>query len=186
MQTQKHKPVRKHVRKPKQKAIRKLAKTQKMHRKPATKIVVGYVYADWCGHCRALKPVWKQMKKILPMHLVEYEEVNSNKQDEHIAKINRKYGVSMVPPQGYPYIFKIVGQKIHEYSGNRDAKTMATWFRQGAPHEQKPELQNAGSDSIFGKGFFQGGIKSKRSVTRSTERTNKRRTQKSWFASLFD
>jgi thiol-disulfide isomerase/thioredoxin len=159
-------------------------KTQKQVRKPKT--VVGYVYAEWCGHCKALRPIWKQMKKILPMHLVEYEEVNSNKQDEHIAKINHKYGVSMTHPQGYPYIFKITGGQVHEYTGNRDAKTMAVWFLQGASQDQKTELQNAGSDSVFGKGVFQGGIKSKRSVTRSTGRTNKRWTQKSWFASLFD
>ena len=118
------------------------------------------------------------------MHLVDYEEVNAKKQDEHIAEINRKYGVNMTNPLAYPYIFKIVGGKVHEYTGNRNAKEMAAWFRGGAPVEQRQEKQPSETDSVFGKGLFRGGIKPKRSTERKS-RTNKRRTQKSWIASLF-
>ena len=95
----------------------------------SNKTVVGYIHADWCGHCTALKPVWAQMRKIIPQHLVVYEEINSNYQDARIANLNKTHGVNMVAPQGYPYIFKISDGKIHEYSGERSAPKMAEWFR---------------------------------------------------------
>ena len=29
------------------------------------KILIGKVYANWCGHCQHLKPEWLKMKKEL-------------------------------------------------------------------------------------------------------------------------
>ncbi len=169
--------------------------TQKRKIHGPNKIVVGYIHADWCGHCTALKPVWAQMKKIIPMHLVVYEDINSNHQDARIAKLNKTYGVNMGTPQGYPYIFKIVDGKIHEYSGERSAQKMADWFTGKAKHAGADvgtgDGTVASSHSSFGKGLFRGGIKHKRARRHTVgkrncgSRSNKRRTQKSFFSQFF-
>lgn len=160
--------------------------TRKLNTPKPSKIVVGYIHADWCGHCTALKPVWAQMRKIIPQHMVVYEDINSNYQDARIAKINAKYGVNMVAPPGYPYIFKIVDGKIHEYSGERTAKQLADWF---IGKEQPEKIHDAsGSKSEFGAGMFRGGIKKKTQRRRHTvgnKRGNKRRSKKSLFSQLF-
>lgn len=162
--------------------------TQKRKIHGPTKIVVGYIHADWCGHCTALKPVWAQMKKIIPMHLVVYEDINSNHQDARIAKLNKTYGVNMVTPQGYPYIFKIVDGKIHEYSGERSAQKMADWFLGKAKHAGADTVAS-GSDSSFGAGIFRGGLKKKRARRHTVSKRNfgnrRRGTQKSLFSQLF-
>jgi len=166
-------------------------RTQKRHKtQKQPKIVVGYVYADWCGHCKALKPIWEKMKKILPANLVTYEEVNSNRQDKHIPEINKKHGVNMTAPQGYPYIFKIHGGNVEEYAGERDAHKMAQWFRGGG--SDKKELEEAvGPSSVsdsFGKGIFRGGVNTKRNLNKThKQKSNKNKTQKSksFFSSWF-
>lgn len=180
-----------------------------------SKIVVGYIHADWCGHCTALKPVWAQMQKIIPQHLVVYEDINSNYQDARIAKLNKTHGVNMSAPQGYPYIFKISDGKIHEYSGERNAKKMADWFRgKGQPtvpasvpfasvpasgpaldpfasgQASGPASGPAMTDSAFGAGMFRGGLKKKKKQMMRRHTVGKRSgrirgTQKSFFSRLF-
>ena len=77
--------------------------------KNTPKIVMGKVYADWCGHCQALKPEWARMKKMVPMHKVVCVEINDKHKEVGIANLNQKYGVQLPMPNGYPTIFKIVG-----------------------------------------------------------------------------
>jgi thiol-disulfide isomerase/thioredoxin len=100
------------------------------------KIVMGKVYADWCGHCQALKPEWARMKKIVPMRKVVCVEINDKHKEVGIANLNRKYGVQLPMPNGYPTIFKIVGKKISYYEGARTAKDLAKW----AMHGGEPEI----------------------------------------------
>jgi len=159
-------------------------RTQKRHKNDTKqpKIVVGYVYADWCGHCKALKQIWEKMKKLLPAHLVTYEEVNSNHQDKRIPEINKKHGVNMSAPQGYPYIFKIHGGKVEEYNGNREEKEMAQWFRGGSVKKEleAPVIGPSSVSDSFGKGIFRGGVNTKRNLNKThKQKSNKNKTQKS-------
>ena len=88
-------------------------------------IIIGKVYADWCGHCQALKPKWEQLKQILPkgrVQTVEIEETETDKRAEFEKKHKKTINVS-----GYPTIFKIVNGKIEYYSGPREPEDMKKW-----------------------------------------------------------
>lgn len=93
-------------------------------------ILVGKVYANWCGHCQTLKPEWMKMKKELKskiknmgyhMQFVEIEESEQNK----LAKFKNKFPNLTV--NGYPTIFKHTGGSIEYYQGPRVADKMTNW-----------------------------------------------------------
>jgi len=88
-------------------------------------IIIGKVYADWCGHCQELKPKWAQLKKILPkgrVQTIEIEEAETDKRAQ-FEKTHKK----TIDVNGYPTIFKIVNNKIEYYSGPREAEDMKRW-----------------------------------------------------------
>ena len=88
-------------------------------------IIIGKVYANWCGHCQDLKPKWQSLKRILPkgrVQFVEIEESEKNKRSQFEKKHNKTLNVN-----GYPTIFKIVNNKIEYYSGPREPEDMKRW-----------------------------------------------------------
>jgi hypothetical protein len=88
-------------------------------------IIIGKVYADWCGYCQALKPKWEQLKRILPkgrVQTVEIEETETDKRAQFEKTHKKTINVS-----GYPTIFKIVNGKIEYYTGPREPEDMKRW-----------------------------------------------------------
>lgn len=94
--------------------------TRKNDKNP-TKII-GKIYANWCGHCNALKPHWEKMKSDLKNNPIEIVEI----EDSEVARLTafkKKHGIQI---NGYPTIFKILG-KVEYYNGPRDAKSIKQW-----------------------------------------------------------
>ena len=94
-------------------------------------IIIGKVYADWCGHCQALKPKWEKLKQILPkgrVQTVEIEEAETEKRAQFEKKHKKTIDVS-----GYPTIFKIVNNKIEYYTGPREPEDMKRWVLSAPP-----------------------------------------------------
>jgi len=90
------------------------------------KVVVGKIYAEWCGHCITLKPEWDAMKidlKSYPdIELVEIEEKEKDKLDE----FKKKY--PNVEISGYPTILKVSGETIEYYNGERTKDKIKDWI----------------------------------------------------------
>jgi thiol-disulfide isomerase/thioredoxin len=90
-------------------------------------IIVGKIYANWCGHCQSLKPEWYKMKKMLKcknknIQFIEIEE----SQEQKLNKFKKKFPTLEI--NGYPTIFKITANKhIEYYTGNRITKDMKKW-----------------------------------------------------------
>ena len=89
-------------------------------------ITLGLVYADWCGHCNALKPEWNITKDMLKdnsnIKLVEINDKDENK-NEVMKNID-----STLVANGYPTIFKKVsGKPVEYYQGERNAKDLVKW-----------------------------------------------------------
>jgi thiol-disulfide isomerase/thioredoxin len=94
-------------------------------------IIVGKIYAEWCGHCQRLEPEWKQMKEKLNenknIEFVEIEEQNLDKLDELNEKNKERFHGQKVTYEGFPTIFKIVDGNPTYYNGERDADKMYQW-----------------------------------------------------------
>lgn len=126
-------------------------------------IIVGKVYANWCGHCKDLKPIWEELKSSLEKKMesldlkidfVEIEESEKKKLEEYPGlKVN-----------GYPTIFKIKNNgKIEYYDGHRELAKMQDWV-----------LGNEKKDSMVGGKSK----KSKKSKSSKKSKTKKRTTKK--------
>ena len=89
--------------------------------------IIGLVHAEWCGHCKELKPKWDEMKsKINPSQShIEIKEVEESDTAE-ISELKQNH--SSLEINGYPTIFKIspVG-KIEYYQGVRDVDSLVKW-----------------------------------------------------------
>ena len=111
------------------------------------KIIVGKIYADWCGHCKSLKPEWNKMKEMIKLNTgrtlknVEfkfYEMGETAENDmynislqQQINDFNAKHfpnGDKKVEVDGYPTLFKICRKKIEYYSGPRIANDLYNWY----------------------------------------------------------
>jgi thiol-disulfide isomerase/thioredoxin len=106
-------------------------------------LIIGKIYADWCGHCIALVPEWKKMKQMI--HHKRFDDTNvifkdmgdtkENKKrgimvDSLIEKFNKQNRANQEPIKvdgGFPTIFKIYNGKLEYYKGARDAKSMFQW-----------------------------------------------------------
>jgi thioredoxin-like negative regulator of GroEL len=113
-------------------------KTRK-HTKSA--ITVGLIYANWCGHCQALKPEWRKMKRGLHgknCHYLEIEDSDPHK-DRKMAHVNSRLKMGKLEVNGYPTVFRIKDGKIEYYQGDRSASAMAQWFKGGAANQERTE-----------------------------------------------
>lgn len=73
---------------------------------PTGMIMVG---ANWCSHCQALKPIWKQLYKETKDHTIGAIDAMKNQELVHMMGI-----------RGYPTILIVLNNgKLKEYNGSR-------------------------------------------------------------------
>jgi thiol-disulfide isomerase/thioredoxin len=93
--------------------------------------VAGLIYADWCGHCNALKPAWNQLKAhIKNTHEIIEIESSDPTLDEHVSMINQrlKRDSDALVVRGFPTIFKIDENNLSYYNGDRSIDDMLQFF----------------------------------------------------------
>ena len=111
---------------------------------PKNTIVVGKVYANWCGHCKNLKPEWVRMKSHIQRkkgktHIV-YAEIEENEIDTKLKTL-QDTNKTQIAVNGYPTLFRIVNGKVEYYNGNREANQMADWYLSGGSNKE-PEIMS--------------------------------------------
>jgi protein disulfide-isomerase-like protein len=90
--------------------------------KSGTKLVL--FYADWCGHCKKIKPVWDETAKEVNEDEVKMIKVNCGEGSKEDQEIMKKYSID-----GYPTIIKFVNGKASLYQGDRDADGFKEMFQ---------------------------------------------------------
>lgn len=89
--------------------------------KTGTKLVL--FYADWCGHCTKIKPIWDEAANDVNTDGVKMIKVNCGEGTDDDKKIMKKYTID-----GYPTIIKFVEGKPSLYRGERDADSFKKVF----------------------------------------------------------
>jgi thiol-disulfide isomerase/thioredoxin len=122
--------------------------TKKHHNKSKKIIVIGKVYADWCGHCQALKPEWKKMKHHVHSKKgklrVVFVEIEEKAIDHKLKQLKNEYVVD-VEVNGYPTVFKIENGKVDYFNGNRRSTDISNWVLRGGGGDGNHSQQNDNS-----------------------------------------
>lgn len=121
--------------------------------KPKMHLVIGKIYADWCGHCTAMSPAWNEMIEDIKndMHLIEEKEttplksykkyvskdgksvveiieMESESMDDELPYVQKQYSPAVIMQGGFPTLFKIRDNKVSYYGGERTAEKMKEWY----------------------------------------------------------
>jgi thiol-disulfide isomerase/thioredoxin len=105
-------------------------------------IVIGKIYANWCGHCMHLKPLWNEMKKNLKKSekymncKFVFIEIEASQEDKGKSYVNQHYLLNsphkLDLQGGYPTLFKIKGGNLSYYPSNqgRELSQLMSWSLQ--------------------------------------------------------
>ena len=122
-------------------------------------MTVGLIYANWCGHCNALKPEWKKMKQGMRGSNCQYLEIEDSDphKDRKIAHVNSRLKGGKLVANGYPTVFKIKGGQIDYYQGERTASALQQWFKGGSGEPKQELVQESLMQRFFGGKKQKGG-----------------------------
>jgi thiol-disulfide isomerase/thioredoxin len=84
----------------------------------------GYVlfYADWCGHCKKLKPIWEEFKNDSKDKgfMVSSFDCSKGSEDPNIGELTGRFGV-----KGFPTVhYFLNGVHTGQYEGERNLEAL--------------------------------------------------------------
>jgi thiol-disulfide isomerase/thioredoxin len=101
---------------------------------PINPIVIGKIYADWCGHCVSLKPIWDELKTQMQNADKNFVfiEIEENEMKEGLEKVNNEYlqnsNQKLELQGGFPTLFKIQNGQLEYYNKARDLPSLTNWL----------------------------------------------------------
>jgi thiol-disulfide isomerase/thioredoxin len=154
-------------------------------------VVVGKIFAHWCGHCQTLLPEWKKLihvidtkQKINKSSNTEYKfvDIEQSKQADGIARVNRLYladtGHQLAIQGGFPTLFKITDGTLEYYNGPRRYLEMLRWYMSHSHQEKGGDGEPAA--------MFAGKRKTRANKKRHLKtRSRTKSTRKGLFSFLF-
>jgi hypothetical protein len=142
---------------------------------PKPKYIIGLVYADWCGHCNALKLKWDN--SIVPK-LLKHPEFNGHIYEKENSKNGSLFDRSEdkgryifnpdkihkgIEVNYFPTIFKVENERLEYFQGERTEENLYNWAM--------TRKQQGGGNNKYRKRKS----KQRRTKSRKQTRKNKRR-----------
>jgi thiol-disulfide isomerase/thioredoxin len=96
-------------------------------RKNKQPVIVGKIYANWCGYCKTIAPIWKSLKNdyaLKEIKFLEFEYANKTKLEKFKAK---SVSHSKLTYTGYPTLFKYDNNEYNYYKGPQDKNSIKKW-----------------------------------------------------------
>lgn len=120
----------------KSKNYKRNKKNRTYKKKPTkqTNVVVGKIYADWCGYCQMMQDDWDNLKRDLGENKkIEFvDDIEQKNEADRVNTVNGKYlkksPLKLSLQGGYPTIFKIKNGKLSYFNGERTYDAMKRWF----------------------------------------------------------
>jgi thiol-disulfide isomerase/thioredoxin len=83
---------------------------------PKVLLLIGKIYANWCGHCHQLNKEWKKMKYNLHKngshgYEIRYIEIEQSAEQSKVDEVNKKYLQKICTCEKFAY-FCISFQKV--------------------------------------------------------------------------
>jgi hypothetical protein len=110
-------------------------------------IFVGRLHANWCIHCKSLKPEWAKMKKILSKTKGKYRfvSIEQSKEAHDLERLNKYLGLvedekKVQMKEGYPTIFKVVDGVVEYYNGPRMTQNLVNWVKETSGGTRKRSI----------------------------------------------
>lgn len=104
-------------------------------------VVYGKIYANWCGHCKALDSFWEEITAQYPINV----DIESEEKDKKVAEFNAKYTPTspLDLDHGYPTIYKLdkPGGTIAMYNDDRNKDSIISWLNE---NNSQPDNNEAG------------------------------------------
>ena len=76
------------------------------------------ISANWCGHCKALAPVWKQFKQLV-----------KNTSNYEVGAVDAVKYPTLIEVRGFPTIFVVSSSGTYKrYSGARDILSLVQYM----------------------------------------------------------
>ena len=102
-------------------------------KKDMTPIVIGKIYADWCGHCKDLEPIWDELKdKMEHDNRFIFIKIEDKEMKGGIEKVNNEYLQNSTQKLelkgGFPTLFKIQNGQLEYYNKARDLPSLTNWL----------------------------------------------------------
>jgi thiol-disulfide isomerase/thioredoxin len=125
--------------------------------------VVCKIYAEWCGHCRDLAPIWEKVKQKMSREVrnkkVKFIEIEQNKGrigkdhdgvktlEQEINELNselKNVGDNVIKAEGFPTIAKTCNGKTDRYEGERTVAGIMKWINKGIKRAKTQKWQSGG------------------------------------------
>ena len=109
-------------------------RTYKKKPRKQTHVIVGKIYADWCGYCQMMQDDWDNLKRDLGENKkIEFvDDIEQKNETDSVNDVNENYlkksPIKLSLQGGYPTIFKIKNGKISYFNGERTYYPMKRWF----------------------------------------------------------
>ena len=101
---------------------------RKQGKKQDTNTIVCKIYANWCGHCQDLKPVWAELKNVMSVNKnITMMEIEESEMKEKMGKL-KNICKKDIDVNGFPTIVKICNKKVEYYQGERSVEGLRAWI----------------------------------------------------------